>query len=93
MAVKWSNTPSIREKILKKHSFTGVWNRTLTIMVTLVVLSLVCVFLFLRLSTKSMEDSISRSLQHSVEQRKINIDFRLDSLQQLDDNLIAMIYP
>ena len=93
MAGKWSNTPSIREKILKKHSFTGVWNRTLTIMVTLVVLSLICIFVFLRLSTKSMEDNITRSLQHSVDQRQINIDFRLRSIQKLDENLIAMIYP
>lgn len=93
MATKWSITPPIRDEILKKKSFKGVWNRTLTIMVTLVALSLVCIFVFLRLSTKNMEDNISRSLQYSVEQRKINIDFRLRSMKQLDENLIAMIYP
>lgn len=93
MASKWSIIPPIREKILKKNSFTGVWNRTLTIMVTLVALSLICIFVFLRLSTKNMEDNISRSLQHSVQQRQINIDFRLGSMQQLDKNLITMIYP
>ena len=93
MASKWSITPPIRDKILKKNSFTGVWSRTLTIMVLLAVLSLFCIFVFLRLSTKNMEDNISRSLQHSVEQRQINIDFRLGSMQQLDANLITMIYP
>lgn len=93
MASKWSITPPIREKILKKNSFAGVWNRTLSIMVFLVTLSLVCIFVFLRLSTKNMEDNISRSLQHSVQQRQINIDFRLGSMQQLDKNLISMIYP
>ena len=93
LLAKWSITPPIRDEILKKKSFKGVWNRTLTVMVILVALSLVCIFVFLRLSTKNMEDNISRSLQHSVEQRKINIDFRLRSLRQLDENLIAMIYP
>ena len=93
MASKWSITPPIREKILKKNSFAGVWNRTLSIMVFLVTLSLVCIFVFLRLSTKNMEDNISRSLQHSVQQRQINIDFRLGSMQQLDENLITIIYP
>lgn len=93
MAAKWSITPPIRDEILKKNTFKGVWNRTLTIMVTLVALSLVCIFVFLRLSTKNMEDNISRSLQHSVEQRQINIDFRLRSMQQLDENLITQIYP
>ena len=93
MAAKWSITPPIREKILKKNSFAGVWSRTLTVMVVLAVLSLVSIFVFLRLSTKNMEDNISRSLQHSVEQRQINIDFRLGSMQLLDGNLIAMIYP
>ena len=93
MANNWSITPPEREKAPKKRNFTGVWSRTLTIMLTLVVLSLICVFLFLRLSTKSMEDSIARSLQHSAEQRQINIDFRLRSMQQLDENLITIIYP
>ena len=93
MATKWSITPPIREKILKKHNFSAVWSRTLTIMVVLAILSLVFIFIFLRLSTKNMEDNISRSLQHSVEQRQINIDFRLRSMQQLDENLITMIYP
>ena len=93
MASKWSITPPIREKILRKNGFAGVWNRTLTIMVTLVTLSLICIFVFLRLSTKNMEDNISRSLQHTVQQRQINIDDRLGSMQQLDKNLIAMIYP
>lgn len=90
---KWSITPPIREQILKKSSIKGVWNRTLTIMVILVMLSMVCIFLFLQLSTKNMEDNITRSLQYSTEQRKINIDFRLHSLQQLDENLIPIIYP
>lgn len=93
MAVKQSPTSPVREKVPKKSRFTDVWNRTLTIMVILVTLSLVCIFVFLRLSTKNMEDNISRSLQHSTQQRQINIDFRLRSMQQLDKNLIAMIYP
>lgn len=93
MSAKWSIIPPIRDALLKKNSFKGVWNRTLTVMVTLVTLSLVCIFVFLHLSTKNMEDNISLSLQHSVEQRKINIDFRLRSVQQLDRNLITMIYP
>lgn len=85
-----STTPHIRNE---KNNHKGVWNQTLTVMVALVTLSLVCIFVFLRLSTKFMEDSISRSLQHSVEQRQINIDFRLRSMHQLDENLIVMIYP
>ena len=93
MAVKWPTSPSIREKLLKKNNSASVWNRTLTVMVTLVLLSLVCIFVFLHLSTKSMEDNITRSLQHSVDQRQISIDFRLRSMQELDSNLIAMIYP
>ena len=93
MSTKWSIAPSIRDALLKKNSIKGVWNRTLTIMVTLVTLSLVCIFVFLHLSTKNMEDNITNSLMHSVEQRKINIDFRLRSMQQLDKNLITMIYP
>lgn len=93
MAVNWLNTPSIRDQILKKNSFKGIWNRTLTVMVILVSISLVSIFLFMHLSTKNMEDNISRSLQYSTEQRKINIDFRLHSIQQLDSNLIALIYP
>ena len=93
MAVKWSITPPIRDKILKKKPFKGVWNRTFAVMLALVILSLVCIFAFLRFSTKYMEDSISRSLEHSVEQRQINIDFRLRSMQLLDENLIATIYP
>ena len=93
MAVKWSITPPIREKILKKKTFKGVWNRTLTVMLVLVTLSLVCIFAFLRFSTKYMEDNISRSLEYSVEQRQINIDFRLRSMQLLDENLIPVIYP
>lgn len=93
MSTKWSIAPSIRDALLKKNSIKGVWNRTLTIMVTLVTLSLVCIFVFLHLSTKNMEDNITNSLMHSVEQRKINIDFRLRSVQQLDKNLITMIYP
>lgn len=93
MAIKWLNPPSIRDRILKKNNFKGIWNRTLTVMVILVTLSLVSIFLFLQLSTKNMEDNISRSLQYSTEQRKINIDFRLHSIQQLDYNLIALIYP
>ena len=92
MANNRSTSPS-GDNTPKKRNFTGVWSRTLTIMLTLVVLSLICVFLFLRLSTKSMEDNIARSLQHSVEQRQINIDFRLRSMQQLDENLITIIYP
>lgn len=93
MASKWLNTPSIRDRILKKNTFNGIWNRTLTIMVILVTISLISIFYFLHLSTKNMEDNISRSLQYSTEQRKINIDFRLSSIQQLDTNLIALIYP
>ena len=93
MANHRSITPPSREKTPKKHNFAAVWSRTLTIMLALVVLSLICVFVFLRLSTKSMEDNIARSLQHSAEQRQINIDFRLRSMQQLDENLITIIYP
>ncbi len=86
---KWSLTPPL----LKSKAAKTVRNRTLTVMVILVVLSLVCIFVFLRLSTKNMEDNIRRSLQHSVEQRSTNIDFRLRGLQQLDENLITTIYP
>ena len=93
MADNWSITPPDREKTQQKHNFAGVWSRTLTIMLTLVVLSLICIFVFLRLSTKNMEDNIARSLQHSAEQRQINIDFRLHSMQQLDENLLTVIYP
>lgn len=93
MATKWSITPPIRDDILKKRTFKGVWNRTLTIMVILVVLSLVSVFAFFHLSTKNLENNIIRSLEHNAEQRQINIDFRLRSLEQLDKNLTPLIYP
>lgn len=93
MAFNWSVTPPIREHILKKKITKGVWNRTLTVMVILATLSLVCVFTFLHFFAKNMEDNIGRSLQQSVEQRKNSIEFRLDSIQQLGTNLIAMIYP
>ena len=93
MTAKWLITPSIRDQILKKNTLKDVWNRTLTLMVILVTVSLASIFLFLQLFTNNMEDNISRSLQYSTEQRKINIDFRLRSIQQLDSNLIALIYP
>ena len=35
MAHNWSLTPPIRERILKRKPFKGVWSRTLTIMVIL----------------------------------------------------------
>ena len=90
MPFKWSLTPPIRDKLLKRKV---VWTRNMAITALLVTLSLVCIFVFLRLSTKYMEEDITRSLQHGVEQRQINIDFRLRSMQQLDENLISMIYP
>ena len=93
MPFKWSLTPSIRDKILKRTGVKGVWTRNLAITVMLVTLSLVCILVLLRLSTKYLEEDINRSLQHGVEQRQINIDFRLRSMQQLDENLISMIYP
>ena len=83
----------IRDIILKKKSLNGAWNRTLAVMVTLVVVSLVCIFVFFRISTQNMEENIIRSLQHSVEQRQINIDFRLRSVEKVDETLIALIYP
>ena len=83
----------VRDNILRRKNFRVVWNRTLKIMLLLVLLSLLCIFTFLRYSAKYMEENISRSLQHSVEQRKINIDSRLRSLAQLDESLIALIYP
>ena len=64
MFTNWSVTPSIRDNILKKSNLKGVWNRTMTIMVASVTLSLVCIFAFLHLSTWSMEDNITLSLLH-----------------------------
>ena len=75
MPFKWSLTPSIRDKILKRTGVKGVWTRNLAITVILVTLSLVCILVLLRLSTKYLEEDINRSLQHGVEQRQINIDF------------------
>ena len=90
---KGSIPAHIRDTILRRKNFKVAWNRTLKIMLLLVLLSLLCIFTFLRYSAKYMEENISRSLQHSVEQRKINIDSRLRSLAQLDESLIALIYP
>lgn len=59
----------------------------------MVLVSIVLIFVFFRVSSNNMENNIRTSLLHSVEQRKINMDFRLRSLRQMDENLISMIYP
>lgn len=93
MSVKRSLSPAIREKLLKKLNMKYGRSRTLWLMAAMVLLSLVCIFAFIRSLTESMEANISQTLLQSVEQRKINLDFRLHSLQQTDDNLIGIVYP
>lgn len=93
MSFKRFRAPSVREKILNKQNIRRSWSRTMLVTAAMVLVSLVLILAFFRVSANSMESNIRSSLLHSVEQRKINIDFRLRSLRQIDENLITMIYP
>ena len=83
----------IREKITTKQSPRRIWSKTMLIMVLMVLLTLISVFVLFRFSAGSMENHLSSSLQQSVQQRKLNMDFRLRSLSQTAEDLISMIYP
>ena len=93
MSVKWLDGLSIRERIVEKRSDRKSRSKTMLITMVMAFLSLVSIFAFFRVCTQNMEDNIKQSLQQSVEQRKINIDFRLRSLLQADENLISLLYP
>ena len=83
----------IREKITTKQSPRRIWCKTMLIMVLMVLLTLSSVFVLFRFSAGSMENHLSSSLQQSVQQRKLNMDFRLRSVSQTAEDLISMIYP
>lgn len=84
---------SIRERLLRKHNLRQTWNKVLLAMAILAAVVLVFVFVLYRASTRNLQDNIRSSLQQSVEQRKLNIDFRLQYLKQVDGSLMNIIYP
>lgn len=89
----WLVTPDIREKILTRTNTKGGMSKTLLVLALLAALSLVSVFVFIHYSTESMRTNVRNSLQQSVEQRRLNIDYRLQSMVQTDNNLMPIIYP
>lgn len=93
MIFKRFHMPTMREKILNKQNVRKSWNKTKLFTTLTAVLLVILIFVFFRVSARSMQSNVRSSLLHSAEQRKINIDFRLRSLQQMDENLISMIYP
>lgn len=88
-----SQSDSIRDRILKRYSPRATWNKMLLIMAAAAALALVFIFLFYHNSTRNLQENVRSSLRQSVEQRKLNIDFRLKSLQQVDSSLMNIIYP
>ena len=93
MFFKRFRSPSVREQILNKQSTRRSGSKTMLITVAMVLVSIVLIFVLFHVYANNMENNIRSSLLHSVEQRKINIDFRLRSLRQMDENLITLIYP
>lgn len=93
MFFKRFRSPSVREQILNKQSTRRSGSKTMLITVAMVLVSIVLIFVLFHVYANNMENNIRSSLIHSVEQRKINIDFRLRSLRQMDENLITLIYP
>lgn len=87
------HAPTVRERILSRQNLRKSGNRVALVMALTAVMLVVLIFVFFQSSAKNMENSIRSSLLHSTEQRKINMDFRLRSLMQMDENLISMIYP
>lgn len=85
--------PTIQERILEKRSNRKSWNRTMVVTVLMAALSLLSILVFFRVCTTNMEQNIKNSLMQSVEQRRLNVDFRLRSLLQADTNLISVVYP
>lgn len=92
MRQNWFNKPNIREKLLKR-SARGRTSKTLVVLALLAAISLISVFVFIHYSTESMRDNVLSSLQQSAEQRRLNIDYRLQSMVQTDKNLMPIIYP
>ena len=93
MAENLFHEPTIQEQILEKRSNRRSRNRTLGITVLMAVLSMLSILVFFRVCTNNMEQNIKNSLMQSVEQRRLNVDFRLRSLLQADMNLISIVYP
>lgn len=69
------------------------YNKALRLTAVLVLLSLCSTFLFIHYSTRSMGDNIRHSLQQSVQQQTLNINFHLDNLLQADESLMPILYP
>jgi len=91
MGGKWRCT---RERLEKgTYGIRGSWRRLLVIMALMVVLSLVAIFLFAQFSAQSMEDNVRESLLQSVEQRRLNLDFQMRSIQNAAEDLMPQIYP
>lgn len=86
-------TDVIRQRLQKKPSLRQTWNKVLLAMVILSVVVLIFVFLFFHYSTRNLQETVRESLQQSVEQRKLNIDSRLQHLKQVDNSLMNVIYP
>ena len=93
MSGGWRRVWERLEKRPGKYNIRSAWGRTLVIMALMVALSLVAIFLFARLSAQSMADSVQESLLQSVEQRRLNIDFQLRSVQSAAEDLMPRIYP
>ena len=93
MARDWRRAREQLEKNLKKYSMSGSWGRILLGMALMVGLSLAAVFTFARVSARSMEESVRDSLLQSVEQRRVNIDYHLRSVQRSAEELMPLIYP
>lgn len=93
MARDWRRARERLEKNLKKYSMSGSWGRILLGMALMVGLSLAAVFTFARVSARSMEESVRDSLLQSVEQRRVNIDYHLRSVQRSAEELMPLIYP
>ena len=88
-----SRADVIRQRLQKKPSLRQTWNKVLLAMVILSAVVLILVFLFFHYSTRNLQETVRESLQQSVEQRKLNIDSRLQYLKQVDNSLMNVIYP
>lgn len=75
------------------YNIQGSWGRVLVIMALMVALSLAAIFLFARVSARSMERNVRESLIQSVEQRRLNIDFQMRGVQSAAEDLMPLIYP
>lgn len=89
----WTERSPVRKGILAGRNVRRSWNRVLVALAVMAGLTLASVFLFLQYSAVGMRESMADSLRQSVEQRKLNIDFRLGSIQQIDRNLVTAVWP